>query len=146
MTAWSEPEKARLRKYLGYPALFKQLEPKLENAIKSVQAVADGGVLPDDSTQVEMRLALTNLAALEVQMNSLYPFAHVNQADEDKVGLDIPRAMAMYRSEGRRLISQLSIPLGTTPVRDYFSPITADPSDWGTGHGSTPFFGKSTLV
>lgn len=121
MTAWTEDEKARIRAYLGYPSLFTQYEPRLENAIRAVQSTADGGALPSTATQDRMREGLTSIASIEQKITALYCSLQLLEAGTEAVRLDSARAMMMLRSEGQRLIKvYLGIPLDTQPRRDYF--------------------------
>lgn len=120
-TPWTEAEKASIRAYLGFPNLFHQQEPRLENAINSVQTVSDGGALDNDATQARMRVALAQLDAVDAKLSALQCSYQVLEAGTDKVRLDSIRAAWQLRQDGKRIISQLAIPLGTRPVRDYFS-------------------------
>lgn len=140
MTAWTETEKANLRAYLGYPSLFHQYEPRLENAITAVQSTADGGALSSSATQDRMRSVLTQLATLESKITELQCSYSIMEAGTDNVRLDAGRALFLLRMEGRRLIGQLSIPLGTRPIRDYFTgvDIRSDADGQGSWSGS-PF-------
>ncbi len=134
MTAWTSAERVSIRKYLGFPTLFRQIEPRIENAIQSVQAVADGGVLPDDSTQASMRAVLAKLDSLETKISDLYCQFQIEQVGKEELHLNMSMALAMFKSEGRRLIHQLSIPLGTRVVRDYFGQ-----SEMADYNSSNPF-------
>lgn len=140
MTAWTEAEKANLRAYLGFPSLFANYEPRLENAITAVQSTADGGALSSSATQDRMRSVLTQLATLESKMTELQCSYSIMEAGTDNVKLDAGRALFLLRMEGRRLIGQLSISLGTRPIRDYFTgvPIRSDADGQGSWSGS-PF-------
>lgn len=135
MTAWSDLERANLRAYLGFPALFRQFEPRLENAIRSVQAIVDGGVLPDNATQERMRLVLVQLAAVDSKLTDTQTFAEAISVDNNDIKVDYIRANFLLKMEGRRLISQLCIPLGTKPFRDYYAEI-----DLNTSFGGNSWF------
>ena len=135
MTAWTNDEKASLRAYLGFPSLFHDQNPRLENAINSVQQEADGGVLQDGgATQERMRTVMTSLASIDAKLEELWCTAFVKEAGIDNVKTDSIRAMQYLKMEGRRLIQQLAIPLGTRPMRDYYSPaeINNDPTGMST--------------
>lgn len=121
MTAWNETERANIRAYLGFPSLFHQQEPRLENAIRSVQSIADGGVLESSATQDRMRLVLAQLDYIDCRLTKTQTFAQAQSVDGDDIKVDFIRANFMLRMEGRRLINQLAIPLGTRPFRDYYS-------------------------
>lgn len=123
MTAWSEDEMAAIRAYMGFPSLFHQQEPRLENAIKSVQSISDGGNLPSSATQDRMRLALAHLASIDAQILCLYPKLLISEVGDEKVSINAYKAIFVLEGQGRRWITQLAIPLGTRPFRDYFSPL-----------------------
>ena len=135
MTAWTESEKSNIRAYLGFPALFHQQEPRLENAINSVQSVADGGVLPTSDTQERMRTVLSQLSNVDTKITALYCQFQVLEVSNPKTRLDAIRAAFYLKMEGRRLITQLAIPLGTKPFRDYYSPLPLN-NEFG---GNSPF-------
>jgi hypothetical protein len=117
--AWSEADRATLRHYLGFPALFDQAEPRLENAIRSVQAEADGGTRPDNSTETQIRGWLAQLARVEARLEEVWDEAEALKVDE--LGIDPARALALLRSEGRRVVGNLARALGTVPRHDVFS-------------------------
>ena len=117
--AWSEADRATLRHYLGFPALFHQAEPRLENAIRSVQGEADGGTRPDNSTEMQIRGWLAQLARVEAQLEEVWDEAEALKVDE--LGIDPARALALLRMEGRRVVGNLARALGTVPRHDVFS-------------------------
>lgn len=123
MTAWTEQEKADIRAFMGFPSLFHQQEPRLENAINSVQSVADGGALVSTATQDRMRAALVRLNAIDASITCLYDRLLVTEVGEEQVKLNASRAIFVLEGQGRRWITQLAIPLGTQPFRDYYSPL-----------------------
>ena len=117
--AWTEADRAKLRHYLGFPALFHQAEPRLENAIHSVQSEADGGTRPDNSTELQIRGWLLQLARLEARLEEVWDEAEALKVDE--LGIDPARALYVLRSEGRRVVGNLARALGTLPRHDVFS-------------------------
>lgn len=137
MVAWSESEKADIRAYLGFPALFHQFEPRLENAIRSVQSVADGGVLNDGgATQERMRDVLSQLAEVDCRLRKTQIYGQALSVDGNDIKVDYIRAGIWLRMEGRRLITQLAIPLGTTPIKDYYTGLPINNGGFG---GNSPF-------
>ena len=62
--AWAEADRAVIRHYLGFSALFLQADPRLEAAIGAVQSLADGGTRPDNSTELQIRGWLAKLAVV----------------------------------------------------------------------------------
>src|ERR1700691_4744565 len=111
--AWTEADRAVIRSYLGFPALFLQADPRLESARESGQSEGDGGTLPDNSTELQIRGWLTQLTAIEARLESLWDEAEALKVDE--LGVDPMRALALLRSEGRRLVGRIARALGTSP-------------------------------
>lgn len=68
----TESDRATLRHYLGFSALFLQADPRLDLAISSVQSRADGGTRPDDSTERLIRGWLAQLARLAKRFEELW--------------------------------------------------------------------------
>lgn len=134
MSAWTEDELAQMRAYMGFPSLFHQREPRLENAMRSVQSTADGGVLSSTATQDRMRATLAALASIEAAITATYCTLGVDSAGAENVRINSTRKLFVLKGEGRRLIGQLAIPLGTRPVRGYF-----DQPEYGDVNSSNPF-------
>jgi len=123
--AWTEADRATIRSYLGFPALFLQADPRLEAAMTSVQSEADGGVRPDGSTESQIRGWLAQLVKVESRLEELWDEAEALKVDE--LGVDPLRAMALLRAEGRRIVGRIARALGTSPRHDVFT--GADPRD-----------------
>ena len=123
--AWTESDRATLRHYLGFAALFHQADPRLELAITSVQSKADGGVRPDNSTELLIRGWLAQLARLERRFEELWDEAEALKLDS--LGVDPYRALVMLRSEGRRVVGNIARALSTSPRHDVFSEATPNP-------------------
>lgn len=120
--AFSNAELAQIRLYLGYSPNRKQYNPRLESALTAISELDDDG-----ATEDRMRLTLTKLETLETKIEELHCTAFVSNAGTDNVEIDSIRAIQFLKQEGRRLINQLCIPLGTKPMRDYFSQSDIDP-------------------
>ena len=136
MAAWLESERAQVRHALGYSAIFLQAEPRLEYALTAVLAVTDGGTRPDNSTQVQIQGWLADVATLETNLKALWPLAAGGQIDE--ITADIPRATALLRMEGRRIVTYISKALATAPRADIFSstPVNTEANPFsGSGYG-----------
>lgn len=118
--AFTEAERVRVRRYLGYSRLYLQTDPRLESVLTSVQSEADGGAAPDSSTEDLIRALLADLAELEVAMKALW--AQAQALDADGLKIDVARAMTVLRSEGRRLIGAIADQLEVNPRRDVFAP------------------------
>jgi hypothetical protein len=126
--AWKEADRTIIRSYLGFPALFLQADPRLEAAISAVQSEADGGVRPDNSTELQIRGWLAQLAKIELRLQDLWDEAEALKVDE--LGVDPMRAMVLLRAEGRRMVGRIARALGTAPRHDVFSGAEPNP------HGS----------
>jgi hypothetical protein len=165
---YSEQDRTYVRWYCGWSATFLQAEPRLENAISSTQSIADGGTRPDSNTENLIKGIIygTNsqtgtgtvvnpgptaqnsqfampasfgLLQVDQQLSTLWAVALVRSADKGEQQLDVPRAMAMLRMEGRRLAFRLARALGLKSVRvDVFSSRSAMADD--TGGDVSPFF------
>src|SRR5579883_917909 len=124
--AWTESDRATVRHYLGFPALFHQAEPRLENALTSIQSEADGGTRPDDSTEKQIRGWLAQLARLEARLEEVWDEAEALKVDE--LGIDPMRALALLRSEGRRVVGSIARALATSLRHDVFSAAEPNPN------------------
>jgi hypothetical protein len=123
--AWTEADKAQLRHYLGFAALFLQADSRLEVAITSVQSLGDNGTRPDNSTELQIRGWLASLARVEQRLAELWEVAEGLKVDE--LGVDPFRGMALLRSEGRRLVGSIARALSTAPRHDVFSAAEPNP-------------------
>jgi hypothetical protein len=121
--AFSEAERVQVRRWLGFPAIFQQAEPRLENALTSVQSIADGGSRPDNSTEVAIRGYLTTLATIESQELSL--LTQMQALKADNIGIDPVRGMMGLRQIGRRYVRHLADALATSPRGDAWSAAKA---------------------
>lgn len=117
----TEAERVKIRKYLGASSIYKQLFPKLENAITAIQSTADGGSQSTNDTELSVRSILTNLDALETKITNLHCTVHVVSAGNKEAVLDAAKGMYMLKSEGRRYIGVLARTLGCSPLHDYYS-------------------------
>jgi hypothetical protein len=118
--AFNESDRVSIRRLMGFSANFLQADPRLENAISSVQSIADGGTRPDNSTELAVKSTVTSLIAVETKLAALMDIATVGNVDEVKV--DAARADALLCKNGRRLVTSLSVLLGLRgPRRDIFS-------------------------
>lgn len=119
MAQFTEAQRVQIRDALGFAALFEQADPRLENAITAIQAIADGGNRPDNSSQLSALAIVCEIQGCYCQLLALRQQLAVLRAD--KVHIDAARAIIMVRSEGRRLVTRLSAALSTNPRRDIFS-------------------------
>jgi hypothetical protein len=121
---FSEYERVQIRTYMGSGAIYKQLFPKLENAITAIQSLADGGSQKDSSTENIVRVNLTKLDTLETKIESLHCQLQIVEAGLDNVTLNATKALYVLKSEGRRYIGTIARILACAPVYDYFSSQT----------------------
>jgi hypothetical protein len=122
---WTEADRAQIRHYLGFSALFLQADPRLEQAIDSVRSRADGGTRPDDSTERQIRGWLGQLARIEERLAEVWEEAEALRVSD--LNVDPYRAMALLRSEGRRVVGGIARALATRPLHDVFSASPPDP-------------------
>lgn len=130
MTAYSEADRVEIRRYLGFGDLYLQLDPRLESAITSSQAVADGGTRPTSDAQLAIQgliygrttknnRYIRGLQDIEADLSDLQLQQGATKADE--VELDAARQAALLEDAGRRLVHQLARMLDTFPRADVFS-------------------------
>jgi hypothetical protein len=154
--AYSEQDRTLIRHFVGYGAVWLQAEPRLENALIATQSLADGGGRPDSNTEnfikgliygtlaqagtpvtpgpttqsVAFAMPATiGLLAIEQKIANLWDIAFIMSADNRDAVIDVPRAIALLRKEGRRLAHSLARMMGMRGVRaDVFasSPIIVD--------------------
>jgi len=117
--AFSELERIRIRKWLGFPTTFLQSEPRLENAITAAQAQADGGVRPDDALEVEIRTVITKLEVLSDKLDAFDDCA--STIEVKGIVMDKVRARAVNVQSGRRMVGYLADMLWIQPRRDVWS-------------------------
>lgn len=118
---FTESDRVTIRLYMGAGSIYLQLFPKLENAITAIQSIADGGVRSDNSTELMVRTQITNIQNIETRIQDLYDELEIKTAGQDKVELDVTKAVLMLQREGRRYIGNISRILACAPVFDYFS-------------------------
>jgi hypothetical protein len=112
---------------MGASALYTYQYPRLENAINSVQSIADGGSRPDNSTETAIRGYLADLTTIRARIKAMW--SQVQVGDAKGISLDAVRGIAFLRGEGRRLIHQIAAALSIHPLRDVFGPSQLDSGD-----------------
>jgi hypothetical protein len=123
--AFSQQDRVNVRHFLGFGSIFKQADLRLENALTSIQSVADGGSQPDSTSENAVRAIVADLLNVECMLKSLWGQFAVGRAAS--VRLDAARAMIALRMEGRRLVTGLSSVLATNPRRDAFASTAPNP-------------------
>lgn len=116
--AYTSAQRVQIRRYMGVAPNRNQGDD-LDALVTSTQSVADGGVMPDNQTELYVVGLLTQLATLQTNISNLW---EQMQADSvDKLRVDPVRALMALRSDGRRLVGDLAVVLDFAPKRDAFS-------------------------
>ncbi len=116
--AVTELERVKVRRYMGWPP--GKTEPRYDSLIDRIQSTSDGGVMVDDSTELDLRAVLADIATIETRLRAQWDTMEAGKVDE--LGVDPVRAVVMLRSEGRRLVSYMASILDAQPLRNPFSP------------------------
>lgn len=107
---FTEAERVKVRRYLGFSVVFNNSDPRLESAMTTVEAYAD--------TVTEVQSVLTKLASVETRLEELQTFMEAHEADDAKV--DPARGLYVLRSEGRRYVRVLETVFDTKKRVDAF--------------------------
>jgi hypothetical protein len=106
--ALTDGQKAQIRLYLGYPDVNRSMRPALEGAMLALSA--DAELLIED--------LLTRLDSLQTTLEGAWAFQSVKRAEEVTLsGFD---GLVALRSEGKRLVNQISSILGVQPLTTPF--------------------------
>lgn len=106
--ALTDGQKAQIRLYLGYPDVNRSLRPDLEGAMLALSA--DAELLIED--------LLTRLDTLQTALEGHWVYQAVVRAEEVTLsGMD---GLVALRSEGKRLVNQISSILGVKPLTTPF--------------------------
>lgn len=120
--AFAEADRVQIRRWLGFAPIYQATNPRLESAIKSVQSTADGGQMPDNSTELAVKAHLAELATIETRWKDLYEEMEAYKVEESTV--DPVRGLAGLKQIGRMYVGFLSDALACRPMRDVFSTPT----------------------
>lgn len=120
-STFTEANRVQIRRWLGFSAIFIEADPRLENAIKSVQAVADGGTRSDDSTVLAIKDYLTKLASIETEWVKLTTQGGMQGGTIDELKIDPLRGLAGLQKIGRMYVGFIADALSTRPRRDVFT-------------------------
>jgi hypothetical protein len=123
--AFTEPEKVKIRYYLGWGDRFRQTNSALEQAILAVE---------NNSDTVDY-ITGTLLADLDSIVTSLVDARKRLKAEKvGSITLPMANEIAMLRSEGRRLAQSLAATLNVQTNHDVFSSSrNINAVGWGTG-------------
>lgn len=109
--SFSDAQKTQIRRYLGYPDVYRQANTRLESAIDVV------GGRPDTQAIIETDLAA--LVAIEAKLSgSVLASAGVKKVDEIEFYQN--GASTNVRKEGRRICGRMSITFGVPLAGDCF--------------------------
>lgn len=132
---FAESDRVKIRRWLGFSAIFLQADPRLENAITSTQSLADGGSRPDDTTVIAIKDYLTKLTNIETQWVLLTTEGGMQGGTIDELKIDPLRGLAGLKQVGRMYVGFIADALATKPHRDVFSA----PKLLGVGEDSIVF-------
>lgn len=110
---FTDDEKAAIRSYLGFSALYYQIDPRLESQIG---AGGLGTTQPSEAARV--RTILTSLADVDTRLGSALDNLDLSKAEN--ITFLGPEQLETLRNHGRMLIQQLGIILELEPKRDYY--------------------------
>src|ERR1041385_8936625 len=102
--AFTEAERVKVRRYMGWPP--GKTEPRYDSLIQRIQSTSEGGVMIDNSTELDLRAIIASLATLELRIQTQWDTMEAGKVDE--LSVDPVRAVAMLRSEGRRLVAYMA--------------------------------------
>ncbi len=119
--AFSEAQRVKIRKYLGFPDTFQQNNTRLESAMNVI------GSRPD--TQAAVEAVLTDLATAETQVAASFTTAGLKRAEDVEWyegGTEIRSKLGL----GRMHAARLSIIMGVPLVGDYFGTSGYQGDNW----------------
>lgn len=109
--AFTAPEKASIRKLLGWGARFWQLETRLENAIDAVSSI-----LPEETTLIQA--ILVQLTAIDTKITSALDTVGVSAVST--IHLDSDQGLSHLRAEGRRLVEAIASILQVNIKKNFY--------------------------
>lgn len=117
---FSEATRVQIRKYMGFGNIYLQQDPRLENAISSLQQVPNG-VQPTADAETEVLNILTQLQQVDTAILNLSNQQGVLAANN---GVRLNSAMETFRLQGvgRMYVGRLARMLDTFPRSDAFAP------------------------
>ena len=138
--SFSQLDRAYIRRFLGYGAIFLQAFPLVENAATAVQSLADGGTQPDSTSENMIKAWIYGSAAvtgtagvtpggasttgttfsqpairglLQIEQAIAFQDALIGAVEaEGDAKMDSYREIARLRSEGQRICNQIAFTLG----------------------------------
>lgn len=123
--AFTEPEKVKIRYYLGWGDRFRQTNSALEQAILAVENNSDTVDYITDTLLADLDSIITSLVDARKRLKA---------AKVGSIALPMANEIAMLRSEGRRLAQSLAATLNVQTNHDVFSSArNTNAVGWGTG-------------
>jgi hypothetical protein len=119
---WTPAEEDKLRALFGSSKLFSSSNSQFENILASINGLYD----TDDAgaTQAAIRSTLTQIAALEVQLQNLIPLMLSSEV-ESKIKVNAIKNDNYLRFVvGPALINQIAVRISFPPLIPYFSPAS----------------------
>lgn len=114
--AFTSTERDRIREWLAFARIFQDADPQLDAAITAVQQTGDGGVQPDNATELRIRDYLTKLAALDVKIDDA--LGCVGTVKVGNIEQDKARAVLMLQRRQREYVGRIADALSIKPYRD----------------------------
>ena len=117
---YTEVDRVKLRKYLGFPSVWNT---NIESIITRSSSIADGGNKTDSSTETEVKSLLAKIDLLENKIfNELIDQVSVTSANNKQVELSGAFGINYLRNMQRQIVQQVCILLGLNgPGTDAFS-------------------------
>jgi hypothetical protein len=107
--AFTDTEKATIRRYLGFSELFRDVDTRLEGQLDSLSAEAEALV----------RATLVQLAAIDAKIHTAALENLDLQRAEDVTFLG-PEQLIALKDYGRSLINRIAVTFEVEPMRDYY--------------------------
>jgi hypothetical protein len=129
--AFTSPEATKIRRYLGYPSVFKYEDPRLEGVIVTVGQDADA--------VAEVQQTLADVDAVRAQLRSVALVSTgVKSLDKGDVELYADNQQSEgLRALGRTFCAQLSEIFGVPLANDFFGTKGYRDDAWmGAGRGT----------
>lgn len=111
MAVLTETERAQIRKYLGWPARWRQQRPDLDLSMNAIDMASE-----DDRT--ELRLALAGCIDIDARLTDALLRNKASQVGSITLN---PREIGYLRAEGRRHAARIASTLGIWIMSDAFS-------------------------
>lgn len=111
--AFTNAEKTKIRRYLGFSELWKQIDMRLESQLDALP-------LTNPDAETEVRTTLTRIVAIDEAIQS----KALTRLDASEIIGEVkllgPAQLTALRAQGRMLVNQIAITFSVEPFRDYF--------------------------